>query len=306
MSLPMSSFSHQCRAFLRLARLCAALAVVVPVLLAPPAWAQGAPVRKQDDAIWIDLRALLREQPALLKTQLAALTPRDDGKANAYVIAVAGWSSENVFVKEMDGALIAIGKVLPIRGRIVRLVNNASTVSTFPLASPDNFSAAVRAVGDVMNKQEDILILVMTSHGMPSGFALLFGSAYAELQPKDVAAAFHRAGIRNRVVIVSACYSGIFVKPLADDHTVVLTAADSKSPSFGCGAGRDWTYFGDALFAKSLEPGIGLKPAFEHAKTLVRGWEKKERLQPSNPQGHFGAALMRKLSALDGSGTSRD
>ena len=41
---------------------------------------------------------------------------------------------------------------------------------------------------------------------------------------------------------------------MANDDTIVLTAADARSTSFGCAAGREWTYFGDALFKQSLQP----------------------------------------------------
>ena len=37
------------------------------------------------------------------------------------------------------------------------------------------------------------------------------------------------AGIRHRVIAVSACYSGGWIGPLASDTTLVMTAADADS-----------------------------------------------------------------------------
>jgi hypothetical protein len=105
-------------------------------------------------------------------------------------------------------------------------------------------------------------------------------------------------GIKNRVLIVSACFSGTFVAPFANDDTIVLTAADEKSTSFGCAAQRDWTYFGDAFFRQGLHPGTDLRRAFDHARILIRGWEMMDRLPPSNPQAHFGPALTVKLDPV--------
>ncbi|HTH35088.1 MAG TPA: C13 family peptidase [Xanthobacteraceae bacterium] len=137
----------------------------------------------------------------------------------------------------------------------------------------------------------------MTSHGNQTGFALqLPGNRTAELTPQQVAGALDAEGIKNRVVIVSACFSGIFVPPLANDDTIVMTAADAKSTSFGCAPERDWTFFGDALFKQSLQPGIDFQHAFTHARTLIQGWERMDRIAPSNPQGHFGPALTQKLA----------
>jgi hypothetical protein len=168
-----------------------------------------------------------------------------------------------------------------------------------PLASRRNLGAAVHALAAVMDRDEDVLVLFMTSHGGSGGMAMrLPGGGSAMLSAPELKATLDGEGIRNRVVIVSACYGGVFVEPLATDNTIVLTAADARSTSFGCAPGRDWTYFGDALFRQSLRPGINFKHAFERARILIRGWEMMDRVPPSNPQGYFGSALVAKLDPL--------
>jgi Peptidase C13 family len=238
-------------------------------------------------------------QPRLLKAEVDRLAPLRNGATNIYVIGLAGWADQDVFIKELDGALTSIAAVLPIKDRALRLINNRETISTVPLANLQNFTAAVHAVGEAMNKAEDVLLLVMTSHGEQTGFALqLPGSVTAELTPQQVATTLDAEGIKNRVVIVSACYAGIFVAPLENDNTIVMAASDDKSTSFGCAPERDWTYFGDALFRQSLQPGADFQQAFDHARILIHGWELMDRVQPSNPQGYFGPALVAKLAPL--------
>ena len=83
---------------------------------------------------------------------------------------------------------------------------------------------------------------------------------------------------------------------LANDYTVVITAADAKHTSFGCAPERDWTYFGDAFFHQSLHPGADFENAFDHARVLIHCWEMMDHLTPSNPQGVFGRALVTKLA----------
>jgi hypothetical protein len=147
-----------------------------------------------------------------------------------------------------------------------------------------------------MNKDDDVLLLLMTSHGEPTGFGLrLPNGAISELTPQQVAATLNNEGIKNRIVIVSACYAGTFVPPLANDNTIVLTAADAKNTSFGCAPERDWTYFGDAFFHQSVRPGRDFQHTFEGARVLIQGWELLDRAPPSNPQAHFGPALVAKL-----------
>jgi Peptidase C13 family len=234
-------------------------------------------------------------QPALLKAEIAALAPRQDA-TNVYAIGLAG-VDQDVFIKELDGALASVAAMLPIRDRTIRLINSHDTVASVPLANPENFSAAIHAVAGAMDKAADILVLVMTSHGDQTGFGLqLPGHPPTELTPQQVASTLDSEGIQNRVVIVSACFSGIFLPPLQNDNTIVITAADAKSTSFGCAPERDWTYFGDAFFRQSLQPGTDLQNAFDHARILIQGWELMDRLPPSNPQASFGPALVAKLA----------
>jgi hypothetical protein len=238
---------------------------------------------------------LEKAQAGLLKAEVAKLAPRQ-GAVNVYALGIAGWADQDVFIKELDGGLDAIASVLPIKDHVVKLINNRATLETIPLADVQNFAAAVHAIGGVMNKDQDVLVLFMTSHGEKTGFALQVPGRIAELTPQQVGSTLDGEGIKNRVVIVSACFAGIFLSPIANDDTIVLTAADATHTSFGCAPERDWTYFGDAFFRQSLHPGADLAQAFDHARVLIQGWEIMDHDPPSNPQAHFGPALADKLA----------
>jgi hypothetical protein len=238
-------------------------------------------------------------QPALLDAALAQLAPQVKGKTEIYALGIAGSSDQDVFSKELNGGLERLSRVFSLDGRVVRLSNQVDTAASVPAASRQNFAAAVRTVAQVMDRDDDVLLLFMTSHGSNDGVSLsLAGAFYADLSPGDVAAVLEREGIKNRIVIVSACYSGVFLKTLANEHSIILTAADDSHPSFGCSNGRDWTYFGDAFFNRSLHPGGTIEDAFLDAKVAIAQWEVRDGLTPSNPQGFFGQALMDKLAPL--------
>lgn len=235
-------------------------------------------------------------QKTLLKAQIAGLSPSTKGAPAVFALGIAGWS-DDVFLKELDGGLNIMAAMLPIHGRTVRLINNHETLQSAPLADRRNFAAAVHAIAALMNKDDDVLLLLMTSHGEPTGFGLrLPNGAMSELTAQEVAATLNNEGIKNRLVIVSACYAGTFVPPLQNDNTIVLTAADAKSTSFGCAPERDWTYFGDAFFHQSVRPGRDFQQAFDNARVLIEGWELMDRAPPSHPQGFFGPALVAKLA----------
>jgi Peptidase C13 family len=87
-----------------------------------------------------------------------------------------------------------------------------------------------------------------------------------------------RTGVQHRVVVISACYSGVSVGPLANANTLVITAADSDHSSFGCQDKVKWTYFGDAFFNRALRHTADLRSAFVTARKLISVRERHDGL----------------------------
>jgi hypothetical protein len=106
------------------------------------------------------------------------------------------------------------------------------------------------------------------------------------------------SGIRWRVIVVSACYSGIFIKPLKTDTTLIVTAADARHSSFGCEDERELTYFGEAFFRDSLPSAPSIESAFAQARDIVRRREADEGQEHSNPQIYIGRQIRAKLSTV--------
>jgi Peptidase C13 family len=106
-------------------------------------------------------------------------------------------------------------------------------------------------------------------------------------------------------VIISACYSGVFIRRLASPDTLVITAADAHHSSFGCEDRATWTYFGDAFFNVALRRAKTLKHAFVHARALVSKRERRMGFDRSHPQMAGGKNVEMLLVArppLHGSG----
>jgi len=243
----------------------------------------------------------------LLETALDRLAPQRNGTTDIYTIGIAGWSQQDVFRSELWGALGAMSAALPIGGRSVTLVNHRDTVEDVPIATHQNFASAVRAVGRRMDKDEDVLMLIMTSHGARNGLALyLPGVVSAGLTPEHVATILDQEGIKHRILIISACYAGVFLKHLANENTIIISAADENSPSFGCSNEREWTYFGDAFFNHAVRSGKDFQRAFMEAKVKIAEWEARDGLSASNPQAHFGEALLAKLRATHAASVAED
>jgi Peptidase C13 family len=242
----------------------------------------------------------------LMGDSLNALQPQRPGVEDVYLITASLWS-DPVFEREATQSEEILRQRFHAEGRSIILSAGGQGQRNYPAATPDNISAAIGQVGQLIDPNEDLVIIFITSHGAHDGTTALreYNRLGASMRGTNLADMLRIAGIRNRVVIVSACFSGAFIAPLMDDNTIVLTAAAPDRSSFGCQPQRDWTFFGDAYFNHAVRGGAGLVPAFDQAKTLIEQWEHEQHMTPpSNPQRYVGAHAAEMLRQAERNGAS--
>lgn len=246
-----------------------------------------------------DARFIAESQPRLVDRALDAVKPATAGRGEIYFVGFAGYGPQAVFKREVEAVRELFDGRFGTAGRSVALINHASTASEVPLATPKNLERVLLRLGALMDREDGVLFLFLTSHGQRNRFAVeMPGFDIAQITPKDLKSVLDRSGIRNRVVVISACHSGSFVPALADANTLVIAAARADRTSFGCDDRRQWTYFGDAYFNRALREDKSFVRAFGEAKRLIRQWEKQEGLRPSLPQIAGGQALQGRLDAI--------
>jgi hypothetical protein len=227
----------------------------------------------------------------LMGDALEGLAPQRPGQLDVYLITASLWG-DPVFEREATQAEAILRDHFDADGRSILLSAGGQGERRYPAATPSNIAAAIGQVGATIDPNEDLVVVFITSHGAPDGTAAIreTNRLTAGLRPAHMRDMLSQAGIRNRVVIVSACYSGAFIAPLMDENTIVLTAAAPNRTSFGCQPSREWTFFGDAYFNRELRGGGSLVPAFDQAKVIIERWEREQNLTPpSNPQRHVGS-----------------
>jgi tetratricopeptide (TPR) repeat protein len=197
----------------------------------------------------------------------------------AAVVSFGLYGDQNVFESEAKGAARIVAERFGAAPSIVR----ANTRSRED-ATRETLAAALQSAAKAIDVQNDILFVILTSHGSQAGLEVKAGTRDETLSPLNLVTALDDTPVRRRVVIISACYSGVFVRPLADPDTLVITAADADHSSFGCKNGNDWTYFGDAFFNIALRRTANLRDAFAQASALIRKRERQRGLAASNPQ----------------------
>jgi Peptidase C13 family len=236
-----------------------------------------------------------------LSKALAKIAVQRKGVVDAYVVVI-GLDSDPVFKKESAEVLNVLERRFGAATRSLRLAAGSGMNATdAPQGSPANLAIALAAIAGKMDVKEDVLVLYSTSHGDKSlGLVYRDGeNGFGVIAPKRMKALLDDLGIRRKILMLSACYSGVFVSELADKDSVILTAASSYRPSFGCTPGNDWTFFGDALVNNALRKPQSLAKAADEATGLISTWEAKMGLEPSNPQVSIGDDTATWLAALD-------
>jgi hypothetical protein len=284
------------RVLSRLLLLACALAGGVALVTA----ASAEPPRRVDRALKPRIEAAFERQPELLAKALDKIERHRPGTRDVYFVGFAGFGDQDVFRKEVERVRELFDKRFGTKGRSAVLVNSPRTLTTHPMALVENLRDTLVAVGKRIDPKEDVVFVFVTSHGRRNSGAVvrLNGEDYDTLTPRRLAAALERSGIGQRIVLVSACFSGQFVDRLADDAALVMTAAAADRSSFGCTTAAEWTWFGQAYFVDAL-PKLGkFVPAFARARELVAAKEKRERKPASSPQISVGREIAKTLGEL--------
>lgn len=144
------------------------------------------------------------------------------------------------------------------------------------------------AMVDLTGKATGGCLVYFSSHGAPQGVVV----DQQILPPSALAGMLDRTcGTRPTVVVISACFSGVFVPALASANRMVLTAARPDRSSFGCGEADKYPYF-DECFLSSISDAKTFPALGVAVQTCVASREIKEGMKPpSEPQLFIGGAL---------------
>ncbi len=169
----------------------------------------------------------------------------------------------------------------------IQLSRSASQqVNGVRATSIPNFEKALK---DLKIKDGEGCLVHMTSHGSKTGFYIRGQNYLTPTQLNQIIK--DQCGTRPTVLLVSACYSGVFAEPSMEaPNRIILTAARKDRTSFGCSAEATYTYW-DACLVTNLPLA---KTWFELAGKMEKCIEAKESagsFARSYPQARFGSQV---------------
>ncbi len=299
------------RAMLR--RFAAVCAVVAGGVLsyyvapAPSFWREREAALEDDldeppPALRFDQELIEMQQP-MLQADVAALKPQRPGVADMYTITFAPFEGEEVFRRETRVVNEVMAKRFDAAGRGLTLINHAEEIEQTVWATPLNLQRAIAGVAQTMDRDEDVLFIHLTSHGAQDGqLAANFEPLeVAPVTPEDLKRWLDEAGIKHRVISISACYAGNWIAPLAGEDTLVMTASDADHTSYGCGKKSELTFFGRAMYDEQLRTNtLSFEEAHTAARLVIDQREKEAGKDDgySNPQIKVGTRIRAYLKQL--------
>src|ERR1700730_12059271 len=126
-----------------------------------------------------------------------------ESKAEVKVVAFGLFGDQSVFESEAKGAAQIVASQFG-GGPVVVRANTKSRAE----ATAETLAATLQLAAKAMNVDNDILFLVLTSHGSRAGLAVKTPNRkdVEILSPLDLFTMLDRTQVRHRIVIVSACF----------------------------------------------------------------------------------------------------
>lgn len=162
---------------------------------------------------------------------------------------------------------------------------------------PSDIGLIDNSLVSLAGQARDGCLLYFSSHGAQTGVVVGWtGQNPNVLSPDTLSKMIDRAcGQRPTVVILSACFSGVFVKTLSDSNRAVFTAARADRSSFGCSEEDRYPYYDDCVL-QAFPKVSDFAALATAAKQCVSAKEAATGAKPpSDPQIAIGPGLRPEL-----------
>jgi hypothetical protein len=172
------------------------------------------------------------------------------------------------------------------------IASNFTTARQYPIADDTRITALVHTAAR-RAAPDDLMVVHISTHGAPGLLASRIGKQQTTaITARSLAQRLAPLSGHDTVVIVSACYSGSLIGALRAPDRIVIAAARADRSSFGCAAGAQHTFFGNAELAAFAEPHRSLREVFDAMRRdIARMEHEQDYAPPSEPQVWVGSAI---------------
>jgi hypothetical protein len=235
-------------------------------------------------------------QLPLLDDALHFIRPGNPDRVEYFFLGYAPDARRDSFLETSLSVQQTIDTTLDAQDRSLLLANHLLTYRERPLANKHNLHLALTDIGNKIN-EDDFLLMFLTGYGdKQHNLGTSFENMqFNDLQPAELAAMLQQSGVRWRIIVISACYSGGFIKHLKNPHSLIITSSAHDRKSTDCDNNGKVAGFSDAYFGQAFMQSRSFIKAFETAAGLVAGRERRAGVTPSQPQIYIGEEIKKRL-----------
>lgn len=180
----------------------------------------------------------------------------------------------------------------------VMLKNSAQVASVTELhaSNSDNWKpAGLRALEQTLSALKpqagEGCLVYLTGHGAPEGLAMSADTPMMFVRTSRMETMLNGCAQRPTVLVVSACFSGIYARPgITRPERIVMTASAADLTSFGCSNNNRYTFF-DQCFIDAWPRNSQWGRLADEVEDCVRQTERSGGFPSSKPQFIFGSGL---------------
>lgn len=232
---------------------------------------------------------LLSTQLNIIDENLKKVSP---GKRSVIYIGSAQHSQSLVFQRDI---LLAQRKFLEINPNVQSILLSNQLESNqlnYPFATQSTLDTVFKKVGDWSQKYPINLIILISTHGNVDILSINIANTYwPAIRSSHIKKWLEGLHDVPSAMLLSACFSGSFIQPLADENRIILTAAAYNRNSFGCAYHDENTYFIGNLFSTDWNSKNTWEENYRQMNEKIQQTEKKLGLPNSSPQIYLANSL---------------
>jgi hypothetical protein len=221
----------------------------------------------------------------LVSTLLASSVHSADGDTRWHVVLAAVGNEQKVF----DNFVTDFANALKARTDIASMTElHASVDERWPSSGLQTLERSLTALKP---QQNEGCLIYLTGHGAPEGLAMSADTPTAFVRPTRMESMLKGCAERTTILVVSACFSGIYLRPgITRPDRIVMTASAADVPSFGCSNNNRYTFF-DQCFMDAWPRANNWGLLANDVRTCVDKTERSQNFPASSPQFFFGPTL---------------
>lgn len=227
----------------------------------------------------------LYDQVERLRQSLLKVVDHNPLLTDMYFVGIAGDGEQEIFRRDVTLVKNLFDETFQTQQRSHLLINGRHKNVSAPLATRESIEASLNDITAKMDANEDILLVMLSGTATKDHEFVLSqpGLALSNLTANDLGSILKGLPVKNKIVIISTCYAGGFVKPIKDDNTLIVVASAEDNTLFNCGGYRQNTVFVETFFEQYFSASPNFELAFDNTRNDIAALESQLGYPASEP-----------------------